>query len=336
MSKLICVVGATGNQGGSVARRFHKAGFRVRALCRNPESPAALKLKEDAPGIEVVAVDLNDVSTLIPAFKGANVIFSVTQYWEPFMRPDYREKAREQGITCRRIAYDVEYLHGKNIVDAAATTLDTLESFLASTLSHAGKASGGKITELYHFDAKADIFPTYVEEKYPELAAKLSCIHTGYFYTSYNILPSAYFSKLEDGSFQMAFTTDPDKLVPHFTPVDDMGNFTYAVYQMPPGKAYMAAGTTCSWSEWIETWGKVVGVKTSYKQVTPEELIASVEDEDLGIEITHMFNYTSEPGYDGGYDLLTAKDIEEAGIECPMTTWEEWAKKNDWSTVLSK
>jgi hypothetical protein len=196
MSKLICVVGATGNQGGSVARRFHKAGFRVRALCRNPESPAALKLKEDAPGIEVVAVDLNDVSTLIPAFKGANVIFSVTQYWEPFMRPDYREKAREQGITCRRIAYDVEYLHGKNIVDAAATTLDTLESFLASTLSHAGKASGGKITELYHFDAKADIFPTYVEEKYPELAAKLSCIHTGYFYTSYNILPSAYFSKV--------------------------------------------------------------------------------------------------------------------------------------------
>jgi len=112
----------------------------------------------------------------------------------------------------------------------------------------------------------------------------------------------------------MAFTTDPDKLVPHFTPVDDMGNFTYAVYQMPPGKAYMAAGTTCSWSEWIETWGKVVGVKTSYKQVTPEELIASVEDEDLGIEITHMFNYTSEPGYDGGYDLLTAKDIEEVGF----------------------
>lgn len=336
MSKLICVVGATGNQGGSVARRFHKAGFRVRGLCRNPESPAALQLVADAPGIEVVAADLDDVATLESAFKGAHVIFSVTNYWEPFMRPDYRAKASEQGITCRRIAYDVEYRQGKNIADAAATTADTLEVFLVSTLSHAGKATGGKITELYHFDAKADIFPLYLEEKYPELAAKTSCIHTGYFFTSYNILPESYFKKNADGSFKMRFTTSPDKLVPHLDPVSDMGNFTYAVYQMPPGKAYMAAGTFCSWREWIETWGKIVGVDASYEQVSQEELIASAFDRDLGIEVTHMFDYTSEPGYDGGYDLLTAKDLVENGIECPMTSWEDWAKKNDWTTVLSK
>ncbi|CAI4215851.1 unnamed protein product [Parascedosporium putredinis] len=267
MSKLICVVGATGNQGGS--------------------------LVADAPGIEVVAADLDDVATLESAFKGAHVIFSVTNYWEPFMRPDYRAKASEQGITCRRIAYDVEYRQGKNIADAAATTADTLEVFLVSTLSHAGKATGGKITELYHFDAKADIFPLYLEE-------------------NYNILPESYFKKNADGSFKMRFTTNA------------------------PGKAYMAAGTFCSWREWIETWGKIVGVDASYEQVSQEELIASAFDRDLGIEVTHMFDYTSEPGYDGGYDLLTAKDLVENGIECPMTSWEDWAKKNDWTTVLSK
>lgn len=195
-NKLICVVGATGNQGGSVARRFRAAGYRVRGLSRNPSSPAAQKLV--AEGIEVVAADLDDVSTLIPAFKGANLIFSVTQYWEPFMRPDCREKAKEQGITCRKFAYDVEYRHGKNITDAAATTVDSLEDngFLVSTLSHAGKCSKGAIPDLYHFDSKADIYPAYVQEKYPELAGKMSCIHTGYFFTSFNILPHSYFGKV--------------------------------------------------------------------------------------------------------------------------------------------
>lgn len=196
MSKLVCVVGATGNQGGSVARRFNAAGFRVRGLTRNPGSDAARKLSD--AGIEVVAAELDDVETLKTAFAGANVIFSVTNYWEPFFRPDGRQKAQEQGISPRRYAYDVEYQQGKNIADAAATTVASLDAngFLVSTLSHAGRSSKGVYKELYHFDAKADVFPFYVEAKYPELAAKMSCIQTGYFYTSYNILPKSYFSKV--------------------------------------------------------------------------------------------------------------------------------------------
>ena len=35
-----------------------------------------------------------------------------------------------------------------------------------------------------------------IEEKYPELAAKVSCIHTGFFYTSFNILPDSYMKKV--------------------------------------------------------------------------------------------------------------------------------------------
>src|SRR5690606_360177 len=110
--KLICVVGATGNQGGSVARRFKQAGFRVRGLCRNPASPAAQALS--AEGIEVARAELDDVSTLITAFEGANVIFSVTNYWEPFFRPDCREEAKKLGVTCRKYAYDAEYRQGRN------------------------------------------------------------------------------------------------------------------------------------------------------------------------------------------------------------------------------
>lgn len=197
MPKLICVVGVTGNQGGSVAQRFLKdPNYRVRGLTRNPSSEKAQQLATQ--GIEIVQAELNDVNSLKAAFTGANLIFTVTQYWEPFFRPDCREKAAAQGISCRRYAYDVEYQQGKNMADAAATVVDSLEpnGFLVSTLSHAGDCSKGAFKEAYHFDSKADVFPKYVNEKYPALAAKMSCIQTGYFMTSYRLLPSAWFAKV--------------------------------------------------------------------------------------------------------------------------------------------
>ncbi|KAM7185740.1 hypothetical protein V8F20_011677 [Naviculisporaceae sp. PSN 640] len=334
--KLIVVVGATGNQGGSVARRFlQDPTYKVRGLTRNPSSPAAQDLA--ALGAEMVTAELDDVNTLIPAFAGANVIFSVTQYWEPFFRPDCRAKATELGISCRKYAYDVEYRQGKNIADAAATTVDTLDEngFLVSTLSNARKCTNGKMTEVYHFDSKADIFPDYVNEKYPALAAKMSCIHTGYFFTSYRILPKAYFTKESDGSYTMQFPTNPSKPIPQLDVNTDTGPFVYAVSQMPPGKAYMAAGSFLPWGEYIKLWGEILGVKTHYKEIDFNGMVATCpEDPDTGIEVAHMYMYASDPGYDGGMELLTAEDLRKAGIECPMTSAEEFIRKHDWSAVL--
>ncbi|PHH52734.1 Beta-glucosidase 1B [Ceratocystis fimbriata CBS 114723] len=327
--KLIIVLGATGNQGGSVARRFLQAGFRVRGICRDISTEPAVKLA--SLGAEMVSANLDNLETLIPAFAGANIIFSVTQYWEPFFAG--RAKAAELGITCRRYAYDVEFQQGKNIVDAAATTIDTLDpnGFLVSTLSHAGKCSNGSRKELYHFDAKADVYPYYVEEKYPELAKKMSCIQTGYFYTSFRILPQSWLFKRPDGVVEMATTTKADRVVPHLIPSEDMGNFTYAVYQMPPGKNYMAAGAVCSWSDWMATWGRVTGLPAIYREVSAKEFIDSPNDEMLGQELEDMFTYNNEPGYDGGMDLLYAEDLIKAGIDCPMTSLEDWMKRYDWS-----
>lgn len=134
----------------------------------------------------------------------------------------------------------------------------------------------------------------------------------------------------------MRFTTAPDKLVPHLDVNADMGNFVYAVHQMPPGRAYMAEGTTCSWSDWMALWGETVGAPASYEQVTFDEMVADTPDRDCGIEVAHMYSYTSDPGYDGGMDLLRASDIQKAGIECPMTGLAEWMARQDWSAVLSK
>ncbi|KAL7896929.1 hypothetical protein HDV63DRAFT_378797 [Trichoderma sp. SZMC 28014] len=334
--KLVVVIGATGKQGGSVARRFLAAGLRVRGVTRNPSSQAAKNLA--AEGIEVVKADLDDVESLKLVFRNANIIFSVTNYWELLFRPDCREKATELGISPRQHAGNIEYQQGKNIVDAAATTTDSLDDngFLVSTLSYATKCSEDRYTELYHFDAKAKIFPLYVKDEYPELAEKMSCIQTGFFFNSFNMFPDLYFKKLPDGGFEMNFATAPDRVVPHLDVIGDMGNFVFAVYQMPAGKEYMAASITCSWTEWMKVWGEVTGVSATYHQLAYDEMVAAFPDRECGIEAADMFSYSTDPGYDGGATLLTVADIRKHGIDCPMTGLREWAGQQEWSAILSK
>ena len=72
-TRLVVVTGATGRQGGAVARHLLAAGWRVRALTRNPSSPAAARLA--AAGTEVVRADM--ASPDPSAFAGAYGVFSV-------------------------------------------------------------------------------------------------------------------------------------------------------------------------------------------------------------------------------------------------------------------
>ncbi|OJJ74827.1 hypothetical protein ASPBRDRAFT_52822 [Aspergillus brasiliensis CBS 101740] len=339
--KTILIIGITGNQGSSIARRFlHSAPpYHIRGLTRHPQSPLAQSLSSQ--GIEIIPADLNDPTTLTQAFKDVNLIFSVTNYWEPFFREDCRQRAAEQGISCRQYAYEVELQQGKNIADAAAQVVDSLDEngFIVSTLSYARECSGGKLGELYHFDAKAEVFPNYVREKYPGLAGKMSCVQTGYFMSSYKLVPGAYFRRKTEesgASFEMTFTTAPDAPVPHLDVQTDLGNFVYAVSQMPPGKSYMACGSYCSWAEYMRIWGRMNSVSACYRQITLEELMELTPDREFGREVGDMFTYSTDPGYDGGdKELLTAQDIRNAGIDCPMTSLEEWMEKEDWSAVLN-
>ncbi|KAK7726417.1 hypothetical protein SLS57_003504 [Botryosphaeria dothidea] len=338
MAKLVVIVGVTGNQGGSVAARFlQDPTYRIRGLTRDPSSPRAQSLATQ--GVEIVRADLDDASTLAPAFAGASLIFSVTNYWEPFFRPDCRADAARQGISCREYAGQVEARQGRNIADAAAATVETLDEcgFVASTLSYAKERSGGALTELYHFDAKADVFPGYVRKAWPALAKKMSCVQTGFFMSSFKLVPQAYFGKAADGAFVMRFPTAPDARVPHLDVNADMGAFVYAVAKLPPEKSYMAEGTTCNWSEYMRLWSKVTGHPARYEQVSLQQMIDESPDKEFGREVGDMFLYSSAPGYDGGdKTLLTSGDIIKLGIECPMTSLEDWMKKENWSSVLSK
>jgi uncharacterized protein YbjT (DUF2867 family) len=84
-SRIIAVVGATGAQGGGLARAIlddPSCGFTVRALTRNPDSEAARALADR--GAELARADLDDADSLAAAFSGCHGAFCVTNYWEHF------------------------------------------------------------------------------------------------------------------------------------------------------------------------------------------------------------------------------------------------------------
>lgn len=76
----------------------------------------------------------------------------------------------------------------------------------------------------------------------------------------------------------------------------------------------MAEGESCSWSEVARQWGEITGQKASYEQITEKELIATTPDSEFGKEVSDMFTYCDNPGYDGGMDLVTAADMIKVGL----------------------
>jgi uncharacterized protein YbjT (DUF2867 family) len=78
--EVILMTGATGRQGGAVARCLLKGGHRVRALTRDPNKPAARALAE--MGAEVVRGDLDDRPSVELALAGVYGVFAMQNLWE--------------------------------------------------------------------------------------------------------------------------------------------------------------------------------------------------------------------------------------------------------------
>jgi len=72
----VLVTGATGNQGGALARLLLSRGHRVRGLTRKPESAAARKLQ--ALGAEIATGDMEDRGSMAHAASGMDAFFCVS------------------------------------------------------------------------------------------------------------------------------------------------------------------------------------------------------------------------------------------------------------------
>lgn len=100
MAETIVVCGATGRQGGSVARSLLQAGWTVRAMTRRPNTRKAAVLSD--LGAHVVQGDMDDPKSLRDAFDGAYGVYSV-----------------QNGIAS---GFDREVAQGRNVADAAKAT----------------------------------------------------------------------------------------------------------------------------------------------------------------------------------------------------------------------
>ncbi len=125
---LIVVLGATGQQGGAVARHLKAAGrWRVAALVRRAETPAARSLS--AQGIELRVGDMDAPASLSAAFAGAHGVFSV--------------QTTTGGA-------DQEFRQGAAVVDAAKAA--QVRHFVYASVGGADRASG-----VPHFESKWEI-----------------------------------------------------------------------------------------------------------------------------------------------------------------------------------
>lgn len=127
---------------------------------------------------------MDDVSTLKSAFQGASVIFGNTAFSNVLAMHTEADVAKlKEGQTVRNWCFETEVRQGKNIVDAVAS-VDNLDLFVWSTLSHASKWSKGKYKGVYHFDSKA-VVVDYINNVYPKVAKKTSFLQMGLFVTNW-------------------------------------------------------------------------------------------------------------------------------------------------------
>jgi len=100
-SRPILVTGATGQQGGAVARALLAKGQQVRVMTRHPEKAASLA----KAGAEVVQGDLTNRAILQMALRGVHGVFAMSTWVEEGMEAEVRQgtmladAAKQAGIT---------------------------------------------------------------------------------------------------------------------------------------------------------------------------------------------------------------------------------------------
>lgn len=104
-ARTVLVTGATGTQGGAVARALLAREHRVRALTRKPDSAPAAELR--AAGAEIVVGDFDDEASLRAAATGADCVFAMGTPLE--IGPDGETRQAISVITAA-VAADVSHI----------------------------------------------------------------------------------------------------------------------------------------------------------------------------------------------------------------------------------
>ena len=289
--KLIAVIGATGQQGGSVVRALQAGGqFKVRALTRNPG-------KHHDLAEQVVEADLDRPQTLKPAFEGAHGVFLVTNFWEE------GTDELEQASAAVRAAKDAGVKH-----------------LIWSTLPDVEAISGGKL-HVPHFTGKAKVDRIVKEAGF----AHHTFVIAPFFYQ--NLVGLLAPQKQDDGTLGWALPIDPAVRGIHMGDITQIGSIVAGAFVQPEtagnGQYLPLVGDFMSFNEIVDTLNRQ-GHKISFKQV-PQEVYASFFPG--AAEIAATFAYFQAHTYLGSHSLdQIALANKIAGTQ--PSKFATWARAN--------
>ncbi|KAI1109820.1 hypothetical protein F5Y14DRAFT_431207 [Nemania sp. NC0429] len=312
--KIIAVIGATGNQGSSVAHTFSLlTNWRVRAITRNCSSEKAIQLLN--LGCEVVQADLTDVASLSRAFEGVHAIFLNTDFWEV-----YRASALSgyDPESSSKIGFDTEIQNGKNAVLVAAS-VPTLERLVYSALGPMNAGSKGKYPNSYHWETKAAIVE-HIEKEQPDLAKKTSFIYIGAYATNSLLAPKL---NPNSGEYEVVVPCSGATRFPITDETKSTGVFVRALIEdEAPGTKLLAYDSYLTMDQAVETWSKVTGKPAKLVSLSLDEMHHLTH---LPYEVLWAPAYMEEYGYMAGISNF----IEPHHLKGKVTTpsWEEWLKK---------
>jgi len=233
------VFGATGQQGGAVARALKAKGRKVRAFVRDPESGKAKALA--AEGISLAIGDLFDPVSIDRAMAGIAGVFSV-----------------QTSSPAGEITDEQEIWQGKAIADSA------LRQGVGHLLYSSGGAAGKGPTGMGHFDSKSEI------EAYVRSLPIKSTITRPASFMEMMLLPGM---GLPQGEF--TFFMRPEQSM-QMIAVDDLGRINAEILFNPDrfgGRAIELASASVTGKEVEQAFTKAAGKPIVYKRF-PEELLA--------------------------------------------------------------
>jgi uncharacterized protein YbjT (DUF2867 family) len=254
--KTVAIVGATGAQGGGLARailRDPSAGFSVRALTRRTTSAPARSLA--AIGADVVFADLDRAETLKQAFEGAHAVYCVTNFWE-HCSPE-RELAQAATMANAVACAGTSHVIWSTLEDTRRWV--PLDSDRMPTLLGRYKVP--------HFDAKGEANSEFTRRNVPA-----TFLLTSFYWDNYIAFPGMGLKRDKSGVLTLTMPMG-DKRLPGIA-AEDIGRCAYGVLR--GGSSYVGrtvgiSGEHLTGEEIVSKISRAIGEAVRYENLAPDE-----------------------------------------------------------------
>ena len=303
--KIIAVVGATGSQGGGMARALLADGeFAVRALTRDPSSKKGAALA--AAGAQVVAADLDDEASLDKAFEGVHGAFVVTNYWAPLTPEQEAERSRAE----RELGQARAAARALDRAGAAHVVWSTLEDTRGRFSNDADvpDVEGYKVP---HFDAKA------------EADAFFASVPTTYLRTTLffeNFVDSFPPRRGDDGALMLALPMADQPLAG--IAVEDIGRTALGVFRRGDeliGRTVSIAGDILTGAGYAAALSDALGRPVTYRPLSFDDFRA--QGFPSAVEMGNMFQFYA----DDSAEFTGARDVERVRELNPqLQSFRDW------------